>query len=184
MFTNSRTSTSHANGWEVKFQDALGVIFGCERQILMLYLMHEHVCRHFQTHFHFDWETVCATQQTAKICFILGFLNATKIKIVFWDEVVEKIFLMTVRYFEKKCSSLVVKDKYWWFIWCMHGHPSTADEAWYWPKHVLCSGWIYITPHYSQLFLLNADYMCVASTIVTNACNMLMSAVHWSRCSC
>ena len=59
---------------------------------------------------------------------------------------------MTVRYFEKKCSSLVVKDKYWWFIWCMHGHPSTctADEARYWPKHVPCSGWLYITPHYSQ----------------------------------
>ena len=32
-------------------------------------------------------------------------------------------------------------------IWLMHlpVHPSTADEAWYWLKRVLHSGWLYIT---------------------------------------
>ena len=25
-------------------------------------------------------------------------------------------------------------------------HPNTADEAWYWPKYVLCSGWLCVIP--------------------------------------
>jgi len=26
----------------------------------------------------------------------------------------------------------------WTCMTCNIGHPSTADRAWYWPKHVLC----------------------------------------------
>ena len=28
---------------------------------------------------------------------------------------------------------------------CIHGHPSAADEAWYWLKHFLRSGRLYVT---------------------------------------
>ena len=93
-------STSHAKGWEVKFPDGLGstlyvvFIFGGERQILMMYVMREHVCSQFQTHFHFELgDSVYYPTGTA-------FLSKTKIKIVV-DMRLLKIISKTVRCFEK-----------------------------------------------------------------------------------
>ena len=47
------------------------------------------------------------------------------------------------------------------------GHPSTADEAWYWPKPVLHSGWLCIT---SRPVLIREMWFFDCSWILFNGC--------------
>ena len=61
------------------------------------------------------------------------------------------------------------------------GHRSTADKGWYWPKHILCSGWLCVAsrPAVFQRDMVHAGvlHMCKFAHVYVCVCQALTSSI-------
>ena len=60
------------------------------------------------------------------------------------------------------------------------GHPNIADEAWYWPEHVLLSGWFCITSRsiFRKMWFIDCSYMCSMSVNILHATSLCTYCIY------